>query len=160
MGATGWHSISEYQKTKTTSRTKALHRVHYFLHDAFSHASPVNSNPSTPFPANSATPVDLACFASFGLSVTVTKPTTRWEGSGELPGEPAVMVVVSSDCRRCCMCHVFGTPSPKIHDQAHYFYAIVKPQQSKAPDPCLLGILISQMVGQWLICFLGTVRDS
>lgn len=76
---------------------------------------------------------DLACFSSLWPSVTVTKLTTRWEGSEKLPGEPAVMVLGSSNCRRCWLCHVSGTPSPKIHDQAHYFYHIINPQQSKAP---------------------------
>lgn len=137
-GATGWHSISEYQKTKNNIKNKGsthspLLPPWCFFFYLFFFASPVSRNPSTPSPANSARLQDLAYFSSLWLSVTVTKLNTRWEGSRELPGEPAVMVVESSDSRRCCMCHVFGTPSPKIHDQAHYFYHIINPQQSKAP---------------------------
>lgn len=42
---------------------------------------------------------------------------------------------------RCCMCHVFGTSPPQNHDQAHYFYHIINPQQSK--DPRSLSVMNS-----------------
>lgn len=123
---------------KTISRTKALLTAHYFLHDAlfffFSFCISCKQKPLHPALSklSSATRSRLFFFPPW-LSVTVTKLATRWEGSRELPGESAVMVLESSGSRRCWMCHVVGTPSPKIHDQAHYFYHIINPQQSKAP---------------------------
>lgn len=137
-GATGWHSISEYQKTKNNIKNKGSPHspllppwCTFFF---FSFCISCKQKPLHPALSklSSATRSRLFFFPPW-LSVTVTKLATRWEGSRELPGESAVMVLESSGSRRCWMCHVVGTPSPKIHDQAHYFYHIINPQQSKAP---------------------------
>lgn len=65
-GATGWHSISEYQKTKNNIKNKGS--PHSPLLPPwctfFFFASPVSRNPSTLFSANSAQLQDLACFSS------------------------------------------------------------------------------------------------
>lgn len=136
MGATGWHSISEYQKTKNNIKNKgSTHSpllppwwacgVFFFI--------PRKQKSLCPSPANSARLQDLAYFSSLWLSVTVTKLTTRWEGSRELPGESAVMVVVSSDSRKSCMCHVFGTPSPKNPWPSTLFLSHNQPPTKQGP---------------------------
>jgi len=95
-------------------------------------APPTSRNPSTPFPANSARLQDLALSPSPWRSVAATEPAGRWEGSRELPGEPAVMLggaLAAGVLYVPCVWHL----CPKIHDQAHYFYHIISPQQSQAP---------------------------
>lgn len=114
---------------------------------------PCEQNPSAPLLANPA----WSRFFSFPLALSRCHQGPA-DGRGQrIPwGAPGWWQRLSPRQEMLCVPCVWH-PLPRIRDQAHYSYPKINSQSSQAPDPCLSGILISQMVGQWLICLLGTV---
>lgn len=160
MGATGWHSISEYHKTKNNIKNKgSTHRPLLppwcFISLPF-FWTPVSRNPPPRPTLSKFSSITGPCSFLSPLAVRhCHRPHHQMEESRDLPGEPAVMVLELGQQEVLhvpCVWH----PSSKIHDQAHYFYTIISPQQSKGPWPTSIMNPYLPDGSQWLICLLGT----
>lgn len=146
-------------KLKTISRTKALLTVHYFLHDAFFFLpllwDPRKQKSPHPILSKFSSITGPCSFLSPPAVRHCHRPHHQMEESRNLPGEPAVMVLELGQQKVLHVPCVWYL-SPKIHDQAHYFYTIISPQQSKGPWPTSIMNPYLPDGSQWLICLLGT----